>query len=112
MVQDEVSDKYQDDKRSNLIGEIYYEGVRAGYDLAKFRLELLDGGMPFGMADDFLSENMGNIREILDLYLKEHSDRKKWLKRVAARRVRSAPPDCLYNHGDYKRLYDLWWTLW
>ena len=45
-------------------------------------------------------------------YLKEHSDRKKWLKRVATRRVRSAPPDYLYNHGDYKRLYDLWWTLW
>ena len=45
-------------------------------------------------------------------YLKEYSDRKKWLKREAARRVRSAPQDCLYNHGDYKRLYDLWWTLW
>ena len=58
---------YEDDKLRNLIGEIYYEGVRAGYDLAKFRLELLDGGMPFGMADDFLSENMGNIREMLDL---------------------------------------------
>ena len=58
---------YQDDKLSNLIGEIFYEGVRAGYDLAKYRLELLDGGMPFDMADDFLSENMGNIREILDL---------------------------------------------
>ncbi len=58
---------YHDDKLRNLIEEIFYEGVRAGYDLAKFRLDLLDGGMPFSMADDFLSENMGNIRETLDL---------------------------------------------
>ena len=58
---------YRDDKLKNLIEEIFYEGVRAGYDLAKFRLELLDGGMPFGMADEFLIENMSNIREILDL---------------------------------------------
>ena len=58
---------YHDDKLRNLVEEIFYEGVRAGYDLAKFRLELLEGGMPFGMADDFLSENMDNIREMLDL---------------------------------------------
>jgi len=57
---------YHDDKLRNLMEEIYYEGVRAGYDLAKFRLELLDG-MPFGMADEFLSENMSNIREMIDL---------------------------------------------
>lgn len=58
---------YHEDKLRNLIEEIYYEGVREGYDLAKFRLELLDGGMPFGMADKFIEENMSNIREILDL---------------------------------------------
>ena len=54
----------------------------------------------------------GRKKRYTTYIFKEHSDRKKWLKRVAARRVRSAPPDCLYNHGDYKRLYDLWWTLW
>lgn len=57
---------YHDDKLRNLIEEIYYEGVRAGYDLAKFRLELLDR-MPFDMAEEFLSDNMGNVREMIDL---------------------------------------------
>ena len=57
---------YHDDKLRKLMEEIYYEGVRAGYDLAKYRLEFLDG-MPFGMADEFLSENMSNIREMIDL---------------------------------------------
>ena len=57
---------FHDDKLRNLIEEIYYEGVRAGYELAKFRLELLDR-MPFSMADDFIEENMSKIREILDL---------------------------------------------
>ena len=45
-------------------------------------------------------------------YLKVINERKKWLKRQAARKVRKAPQDDLLNHGDYKRLYDLWWMLW
>ena len=36
--------------------------MRAGYDLAKFRLALLDG-MPFGAADDYLAENMEKITD-------------------------------------------------
>ena len=58
------------------------------------------------------SMGLHTFQDLASHIFKEHSDRKKWLKRVAARRVRSAPPDCLYNYGDYKRLYDLWWTLW
>ena len=57
---------YHDDKLRNLMEEIFYEGVRAGYDLAKYRLELLNR-MPFSMADDFLSKNMDNIKEMLEL---------------------------------------------
>ncbi len=57
---------YDDDKLRNLIQEIFYEGMREGYELAKFRLELLNG-FPFGAADEFLDENMGKIRELLDL---------------------------------------------
>ena len=57
---------YHDDKLRSFMEEVYYEGVRAGYELAKYRLELLNG-MPFGMADEFLSENMSNIREMIDL---------------------------------------------
>ncbi len=57
---------YGDEKFKNLIQEIYFDGMKAGYDLAKFRLELLDG-MPFGAADDYLAENMGKIKEIVCL---------------------------------------------
>lgn len=57
---------YGDDKYGNLIKGIFYDGMRAGYDLAKFRLELLDG-MPFGAADDYLAENMEKIKEIVCL---------------------------------------------
>ena len=34
---------YGDDKLGNIIKEIYYDGMREGYNLAKFRLELLNG---------------------------------------------------------------------
>lgn len=57
---------YGDDKLKNVIKEIYYDGMRAGYDLAKFRLEMLDG-MPLGSADKYWDDNGENIRMILDL---------------------------------------------
>ena len=57
---------YGDDKFRNLIKEIYFDGMRAGYDLAKFRLELLNR-MPFGSADDYLEKNMEKIKEIVYL---------------------------------------------
>lgn len=34
---------YGDDKLGNFIKEIYFDGMREGYNLAKFRLELLEG---------------------------------------------------------------------
>lgn len=54
------------DKLRDLIEEIYFDGMRKGYELAKFRLELLDS-MPFGAADKYLDEHMNDIREILKL---------------------------------------------
>ena len=57
---------YGDDKLGNVIKEIYYDGMREGYELAKFRLELLNG-MPFGSADEYWDDNMEKIRSILDL---------------------------------------------
>ena len=45
-------------------------------------------------------------------YLKMMNERKKWLKRQGAKRVRNSSQDFLSRHGDYKKLYDLWWTLW
>ncbi len=55
-----------DDKLRNLILEIFYEGMREGYELAKFRLKFFNG-FPPDAADEFLDENMGKIRELLDL---------------------------------------------
>ena len=46
--------------------EIYFDGMREGYNLAKFRLELLDG-MPFDAADEYWDNNMEKIRNILNL---------------------------------------------
>lgn len=63
---------FGDDKLKNLIKEIYFDGMRKGYEIAKFRLELLDG-MPFGAADSFLEKNMENIRSILELCRKYES---------------------------------------
>lgn len=57
---------YGDDKLENIIKEIYYDGMREGYELAKFRLNLLNG-MPFGAADEYWDGNAENIRSILDL---------------------------------------------
>ena len=57
---------YGDDKLENIIKEIYFDGMRTGYDLAKFRLELIDS-MPFKGADQYWNDNMENIRSILDL---------------------------------------------
>ena len=56
---------YGDDKLENIIKEIYFDGMRAGYDLAKFRLELLDG-VPFDSADEYWNDNMENIRRALN----------------------------------------------
>lgn len=56
---------YGDDKLENIIKEIYFDGMRAGYDLAKFRLELLDG-VPFDSADEYWNDNMESIRGALD----------------------------------------------
>ena len=57
---------YGDDKLGNFIKEIYFDGMREGYNLAKFRLELLDG-MPFDAADEYWDNNMEKIRNILNL---------------------------------------------
>ena len=40
--------------------------MREGYQLAKYRLELLNR-MPFGAADDYLDKYMEDIRDILKL---------------------------------------------
>lgn len=56
---------YGDDKLGNFIKEIYFDGMRAGYDLAKFRLELIDG-VPFDSADEYWNDNMESIRGALD----------------------------------------------
>ena len=55
-----------DDKLENIIKEIYFDGMREGYELAKFRLELLNL-MPFSAADDYLDKHMDDIRDILKL---------------------------------------------
>ena len=52
--------------KSITIKEIYFDGMREGYNLAKFRLELLDG-MPFDAADEYWDNNMEKIRSILNL---------------------------------------------
>ena len=57
---------FSDDKLGNFIKEIYFDGMREGYELAKFRLELLNG-MPFGAADRYLDEHMEDIRSVLKL---------------------------------------------
>ena len=63
---------YGDDKLENIIKEIYFDGMQAGYDLAKFRLELIDR-MPFRGADQYWNDNMENIRNYFT-YEEEH----KW----------------------------------
>ena len=50
----------------NIIKEIYYDGMREGYNLAKFRLELLNG-VPPGVAEKYWDDNMENIRNVLSL---------------------------------------------
>jgi len=57
---------YGDDKLSNFLKEIYFDGMREGYELAKFRLELLDR-IPTDAADEYLNEHMEDIRGILKL---------------------------------------------
>lgn len=57
---------FGDDKLRDFIKEIYFDGMREGYELAKYRLELLNG-MPFGAADDCLDKHMEDIRDILRL---------------------------------------------
>lgn len=57
---------YGDDKLGNIIKEIYYDGMKEGYNLAKFRLELLNG-VPPGVAEKYWDDNMENIRNVLSL---------------------------------------------
>ena len=57
---------FSDDKLRDFIKEIYFDGMREGYQLAKYRLELLNR-MPFGAADDYLDKYMDDIRDILKL---------------------------------------------
>ena len=57
---------FGDDKLRDFIQEIYFDGMREGYQLAKYRLELLNR-MPFGAADDYLDKYMDDIRDILKL---------------------------------------------
>ena len=57
---------YSDDVLKNFLREIFFKGVQEGYDLAKFRLELLDG-FPLTLCDDFFAQKIDEFREILDL---------------------------------------------
>lgn len=57
---------FGDDKLKNFFEEIYYDGMREGYNLAKYRLELLDR-MPLGAADKYFDKHMEEIRNILKL---------------------------------------------
>lgn len=57
---------FGDDKLRGFIKEIYFDGMREGYELAKFRLELLNG-LPSGAADRYLDEHMEDIRNIINL---------------------------------------------
>ncbi len=46
-------------------------------------------------------------------HLKESkTDRKKWLKRQAAKKVRRADAEDIGSFGNYKKLYDIAWELW
>ena len=63
---------YGDDKLGNFIKEIYYDGMKEGYDLAKFRLELLDH-MPSSAGNKYCDDNMEDIRNILNL-CKQYED--------------------------------------
>ena len=55
---------YGDDYFIDLMTEIFYDGMREGYELAKFRLELLNR-FPSGSAKEYLAQNASNIRESL-----------------------------------------------
>ena len=70
---------FGDDKLRNFIEEIYYDGMRAGYNYAKYTLELVDR-MPFGAADKYLDNNMEKIRSILKLCEQyENGENTEWL---------------------------------
>lgn len=57
---------FGDNKLRDFIKEIYFDGMREGYELAKYRLESLNG-MPFSAGEDYLDEHMNDIRDILKL---------------------------------------------
>ncbi|MBQ6968611.1 MAG: hypothetical protein IJP84_12010 [Lachnospiraceae bacterium] len=57
---------YGKDKLRDLITEIYLDGMSKGYELAMFRLELLNS-MPSTAGDKYLDENLGKIRDIINL---------------------------------------------
>ena len=57
---------FGNDKLRDFIEEIYCDGMREGYELAKYRLEV-HNGVSFGAADNYLDEHMNDIRDILKL---------------------------------------------
>ena len=58
---------YGDDKLENIIKEIYYDGMREGYELAKFRLNLLNG-MPLEQRMN-IGTIMRKISEVFWIYV-------------------------------------------
>ena len=57
---------YGDDKLRNLIKEIYIDGMKKGYEIAKYRLEQLYK-MPISAGEDYLNDNMEDIRNMINL---------------------------------------------
>jgi hypothetical protein len=57
---------YSKDVLRDLLAELYYDGMRVGYELAKCRLPFISG-ISAGRADEYLKENMSQIRETIKL---------------------------------------------
>ena len=66
---------YSDNYLKNLISEIYYDGLRDGYELAKKRLELFDG-FPSSLGGEYFFEHKANIQKTLKL-IEEYEKIKK-----------------------------------
>ncbi len=46
-------------------------------------------------------------------YIKQKKlDRKKWIRRQAAKKIRNMPIEQLLQRGVFKKAYDIWWSLW
>lgn len=57
---------FGNDKLRDFIEEIYFDGMRKGYEIAKYTLEVRNL-MPYNAADDYLDKHMEDIRDILKL---------------------------------------------